>query len=68
MANGSAIVADERLKNLQRAVDAFGFHLAALDLRQNSDAHQRAVAEMVGFVQPGLEYADLGAAERIRLL
>jgi hypothetical protein len=25
-------------------------------------------AEMVGFVQPGLEYADLGEAERIRLL
>ncbi|MBV8337624.1 MAG: phosphoenolpyruvate carboxylase, partial [Alphaproteobacteria bacterium] len=68
VANGAAIVANGRLQNLRRAVDAFGFHLAALDLRQNSDVHERAVAEMVGFVQPGLEYADLSEAERIGLL
>ncbi len=68
VANGSGILAKGRLKNLRRAVDAFGFHLAALDLRQNADVHEHAVGEMLGLVQPGLDYAGLAEAERIRLL
>src|SRR6516164_5489233 len=31
VANGSGILAKGRLKNWRRAIDAFGFHLAALD-------------------------------------
>jgi phosphoenolpyruvate carboxylase len=68
VANGSGILAKGRLKNLRRAVDVFGFHLAALDLRQNSDAHERSVGEMLGLVQPGLDYAGLAEPERTRLL
>src|ERR1700730_12740332 len=68
VANGSGILAKGRLKNLRRAVDVFGFHLAALDLRQNSDVHDRSVGEMLGLVQPGLDYAGLAEPERIRLL
>ena len=68
VANGSGILARGRLKNLRRAIDAFGFHLASLDLRQNSDTHERTVGEMLGLVQPGLDYAGLGEPERIRLL
>jgi len=68
VANGSGILAKGRLKNLRRAIDAFGFHLAALDLRQNSDAHARTVGEMLGLVQPDLDYAALAEPERIRLL
>jgi len=68
VANGSGILAKGRLKNLRRAVDVFGFHLAALDLRQNSDVHERSVGEMLGLVQPGLDYAGLAEPERIRLL
>jgi phosphoenolpyruvate carboxylase len=68
VANGSGILAKGRLKNLRRAVDAFGFHLAALDLRQNSAAHERTVGEMLGFVQPSLDYAGLAEPERTRLL
>ncbi len=66
--NGSGILAGGRLKRLRRAVDIFGFHLAALDLRQNSDVHERAVGEMLGLVQPGLDYAGLPEPDRIRLL
>src|SRR5947209_871172 len=36
-ANGSKILANGHLKGVRRAVDVFGLHLAALDLRQNSD-------------------------------
>jgi phosphoenolpyruvate carboxylase len=68
LANGSGALAKGRLRHLRRAVDAFGFHLAALDLRQNSDVHERTVGEMLGFVQPGLDYASLAEPERIRLL
>ena len=44
---------------LRRAVDVFGFHLAGLDLRQNSDIHALAIGEL--FEQAGVElsYADL---------
>ncbi len=68
VANRSGILAKGRLKNLRRAVDAFGFHLAALDLRQNSDVHERTVGEMLGLVQPGLDYAALAEPVRIGLL
>ncbi len=68
LANGSAPLAKGRLRHLRRAVDVFGFHLAALDLRQNSDVHERTVGEMLGLVQPGLDYACLAEPERIRLL
>ena len=66
--NGSAILAEGRLKQVRRAVDAFGFHLASLDLRQNSDVHERSIGEMLALVQPGLDYAGLAEPERVRLL
>ena len=45
-ANGGGILARGRLRALRRAVDVFGFHLAPLDMRQNSDVHERTVAEL----------------------
>ena len=36
-----------RLTRLIRAVETFGFHLATLDLRQNSDVHARVVGELL---------------------
>jgi phosphoenolpyruvate carboxylase len=68
VANGSGILAQGRLKNLRRAVDVFGFHLAALDLRQNSDVHERVIGELLGFAETGLDYPALAESERIRLL
>jgi phosphoenolpyruvate carboxylase len=56
------------LGRLVRAVDSFGFHLATLDLRQNSDVHARVVGELlsVAGVEPG--YADLTEDARVELL
>ena len=47
------------LARLIRAVETFGFHLATLDLRQNSDVHARVVAELlkVAGVSAGLSGA-----------
>ncbi len=67
-ANGSRALARGRLRRLRRAVEVFGFHLAALDLRQNSDVHERAVAELLETALPGTGYAELDEAQRIALL
>lgn len=67
-ANGAALLAGGRLGRLRRAADVFGFHLATLDLRQNSDVHERVVAEL--FAKAGVvdDYAALGEEERVAVL
>ena len=67
-ANGSAALARGRLRRLRRAVDVFGFHLAGLDMRQNSDVHERVVAELLEKARPGTSYAGLDEPARIALL
>jgi len=66
--NGSADLARGRLRSLRRAVDVFGFHLASLDLRQNSDVHARVVAELVAAIGSGTDYAALDEAARVAFL
>lgn len=66
--NGSRILARGRLRHLRRAADCFGFHLTSLDLRQNSDVHERTVAELLEKVAPGTNYLALDEAGRIALL
>ncbi|KAA0572806.1 phosphoenolpyruvate carboxylase [Azospirillum sp. B21] len=66
--NGSAALAKGRLRHLRRAVDLFGFHLASIDLRQNSDVHERSVAELLSFADAGVDYTALSEDERIELL
>jgi phosphoenolpyruvate carboxylase len=51
--NGDADLGDGRLLDLREAVGAFGFHLAAMDVRQNSDVHERAVAELIKVADGG---------------
>ena len=66
--HGGAILARGRLRALQRAVDVFGFSLAPIDLRQNSDVHERTVAELLAAATPGLDYKRMSEAERVELL
>ena len=54
-ANGSSLIARGRLRSLRRAVEVYGFHLASVDLRQNSDVHERVVAELVN-TATGINY------------
>ena len=65
---GSAALADGRLNDLRRAVQVFGFHLAPIDLRQNSEVHARCVAELLARVGRCPDYEALAEADRIRLL
>jgi len=66
--HGSGVIARGRLRRLRRAVDCFGFHLARLDLRQNSAVHERTVAELFEAVAPGTNYLGLSEDERCALL
>jgi len=66
--NGAGLIARGRLRQLRRAARTFGFHLAAVDLRQNSDVHERVVAELLAATQSDLDYRAMSEPERIRLL
>jgi len=68
VANNSGVIARGRLRQLRRAVDCFGFHLASLDIRQNSAVHERTVAELIDAAMPGMSYLALNEEARIALL
>jgi phosphoenolpyruvate carboxylase len=68
IANNSGVIARGRLRRLRRAVDCFGFHLANLDMRQNSAVHERTVAELIDAAMPGMSYLALNEEARISLL
>ncbi|MCS3507592.1 phosphoenolpyruvate carboxylase [Achromobacter sp. JUb104] len=62
-----------RLSGLQQAIEVFGFHLATVDLRQSSDVHENALAELferAGVQHEGkpLNYLSLDEDQRVALL
>ncbi len=68
VANGAATLSRGRLRQLRRAAKVFGFHLAPIDLRQNSDVHERVVAELLEIARPGTDYRAQDEAGRCALL
>src|SRR6266702_3676867 len=68
ISNNARVIARGRLRLLRRAVDCFGFHLARLDIRQNSAVHERTIAELMDAASPGTSYLALGEEARISLL
>ncbi|RYG26479.1 phosphoenolpyruvate carboxylase, partial [bacterium] len=57
-----------RLPHLIRQVEAFGFHLATLDVRQHSDAHSAALDEVLAAANVCPKYSDLDEAAKVALL
>jgi phosphoenolpyruvate carboxylase len=68
IANNSGVIARGRLRLLRRAADCFGFHLASLDIRQNSAVHERTIAELMDAATPGTSYLALDEEGRIGVL
>ena len=66
--HGAAALADAHVCAVREAVACFGFHLCSLDLRQNSDVHERTVAELLAQGGACSNYLQLGEAERIAVL
>ena len=46
-AYGARTVAQEEIHDVLRLVETFGFHLAELDIRQNSVFHEKAIAQLM---------------------
>ncbi|MDT5338964.1 MAG: phosphoenolpyruvate carboxylase [Mycobacterium sp.] len=67
-ANGSSVLADDRLARLREAVHVFGFHLSGLDLRQNSDVHEEVMAELFAWAGVHPNYCSLSEADRVEIL
>ncbi|MES2098110.1 MAG: phosphoenolpyruvate carboxylase [Pseudomonadota bacterium] len=65
---GKPLSSGGALGRLIRAVDTFGFHLATLDLRQNSAVHERTVAEMLKVAGVEPDYLALDEPARVALL
>jgi len=66
--NGDADLAEGRLSELREAAGVFGFHLAAMDVRQNSDVHARAVAELLEAARVTHDYPALPEEAKVALL
>lgn len=67
--DGEQGIARGNLSTLIRQVQVFGFHFAALDIRQHSERHASALGELLqvsGLLQE--DYRHLAEAERVRVL
>lgn len=67
-ANGSKLLANGLLRDLRRSVDCFGFHLATVDLRQNSEVHESTMHALIDAVAPDVGYRELPEEQRLELL
>lgn len=67
-AHGSELLAGDRLARLRDALDAFGFHLCGLDMRQNSETHEQVVGELLAWAGVHPDYAALPENERVAVL
>jgi phosphoenolpyruvate carboxylase len=61
-------VADKDIKQLIRQVELFGFHMAALDVRQHSKEHESAITEILAKMGMVEDYSALDEEEKIKLL
>lgn len=61
-------VADTYIQKLIRQVELFGFHTAALDIRQHSQEHENAMKEVLAEVGVTPDYSKLSEEEKIALL
>ncbi len=66
---GAQRIAKQWLFPVERAILCFGFHLAKLDIRQNSEYHEKAITQILeasGY--PKTNYADWSEKERMEFL
>ncbi|MFW6183978.1 MAG: phosphoenolpyruvate carboxylase [Chloroflexota bacterium] len=66
--SGAAVVREADLKSFRNQARVFGLHTARLDLRQYSEYHDEALAEMLAKLGYHDHYLDLDAEARTALL
>ncbi|WP_127531601.1 phosphoenolpyruvate carboxylase [Paenibacillus kobensis] len=60
--------ADTHISKLIRQVELFGFHMSTLDIRQHSQEHENAMAEVLRKMHIVEDYAALSEDEKVELL
>ncbi|MBB81933.1 MAG: phosphoenolpyruvate carboxylase [Roseibacillus sp.] len=70
IANGCALIEEQHIRPLRHKLEIFGFHLAALEIRQNSDFHDRAISQLLtaAGVEDGAKYAEWPEEKRVEFL
>ncbi len=69
IAYGAELAAYEEVNPAIRAVQTFGFHLAHLDIRQNSAFHEKALAQLMGMASiDGQQFLDADEEGRLAFL
>lgn len=69
VAYGAKAVAQHDVNRALRIVETFGFHLAKLDIRQNSSFHDKAVAQLLNSAgEDGDQFLTWNEAERLAFL
>jgi len=66
---GAGRIAEEDVNPIVRQVDVFGFHLACLDVRQNSAFHDQAVSQLLCAAGlDGADFAEWSESARLNFL
>ncbi|MEM7600283.1 MAG: phosphoenolpyruvate carboxylase [Verrucomicrobiota bacterium] len=70
VAIGAYRLAERFVRPIQRKFEAFGFHLAELDIRQNSAFHDKAATQLLeaAGIENGATFADWSEADRVAFL
>ena len=66
---GARRIAERDAMPVLRAVDTFGFHLAALDIRQNSRFHDKALGQLMSLAgHPGQDFENWDEPRRMAFI
>lgn len=66
---GAHRIVDTYLFPIERQVQCFGFHLAKLDIRQNSSFHDQAIEQMLSFASlPENDYSNWDESKKMTFL
>jgi len=69
-ANDCTLIEEQHLRPLRQKLEIFGFHLAKLDIRQNSEFHDQAISQLLSAagVEDGENYGSWPEAQRVEFL
>lgn len=67
---GCGLIDEQHLRPLRQKLEIFGFHLATLDIRQNSEFHDRAIAKLLAAagIEDGVNYPSWPEGKRLAFL
>jgi phosphoenolpyruvate carboxylase len=66
--HGAYTIAYSEVRDLIRLIQSIGFHLAKLDIRQNSRIHEMALDQLLDAAALNFNYTGLSPADRLKFL